>query len=391
MSRQLISRSADLKRLREEGYELEVQGGYLLIRHVPYVNSAKNVCFGVLVSKLVLAGEQTTKPDNHVAYFAGEYPCNRDGSPIEGIRHVSASQTLHEGLVVNHSFSNKPAEGYLDYHAKMTRYVEMIAAPAKALDPSATATTFAAVEDGDAESVFVYTDTNSSRAEINVISNKFTALKVAIVGLGGTGTYILDLVAKVPVAEIHLYDGDRFVQHNAFRSPGAATAEELRATPYKTDHFKAIYSRMHKGIHSHPSYIDPKNVAALGTVDFVFLAVDKAGVKKLIFEELTARGIPFVDVGMGVEAVDGRLRGTLRATSSTAKMRTHVHKRISLSDDEDDEYRSNIQIADLNMLNAALAVIKWKKLYQFYVDYEHENHTTYTIDVHMLSGDDREA
>ena len=43
MSRQLISHSADLKRLREEGYDLEIRNGYLLVKDVPYVNSRKEV------------------------------------------------------------------------------------------------------------------------------------------------------------------------------------------------------------------------------------------------------------------------------------------------------------------------------------------------------------
>jgi hypothetical protein len=37
-------------------------------------------------------------------------------------------------------------------------------------------------------------------------------------GLGGTGSYILDLVSKTPVNEILLFDSDDFLQHNAFRS-----------------------------------------------------------------------------------------------------------------------------------------------------------------------------
>ena len=74
------------------------------------------------------------------------------------------------------------------------------------------------------ETPFNYIDTASSRAEIDVVTAKLAKLKrIAIVGLGGTGSYVLDLVAKTPVWEIHLYDGDAFLQHNAFRSPGAPT------------------------------------------------------------------------------------------------------------------------------------------------------------------------
>ena len=52
--------------------------------------------------------------------------------------------------------------------------------------------------------------------------------------------------------------------------------------------------------------------------------------------------------------------------------------------------KSNIQIADLNMLNAALAVIRWKKLFGVYQDFEKELHSTYTMNVNMLLSEDRE-
>jgi hypothetical protein len=42
----------------------------------------------------------------------------------------------------------------------------------------------------------------------------------------------------------------------------------------------------------------------------------------------------------------------------------------------------------VNMLNASLAVIKWKKLAGFYVDYEREHHTTYTLSGNMLLSED---
>ena len=70
MSQSLISRSRDLKRLRDEGYDLEIRSGYLLVKDVPYVNSRREVKRGILVSTLTLAGDVTTTPDNHVAYFA---------------------------------------------------------------------------------------------------------------------------------------------------------------------------------------------------------------------------------------------------------------------------------------------------------------------------------
>jgi hypothetical protein len=53
------------------------------------------------------------------------------------------------------------------------------------------------------------------------------------------------------------------------------------------------------------------------------------------------------------------------------------------------DYSQNIQIADLNSLNAALAVIKWKKLLGFYRDLEHEHFSTYTIDGNLVTNEDQ--
>ena len=114
--------------------------------------------------------------------------------------------------------------------------------------------------------------------------------------------------------------------------------------------------------------------------------------KRPIIEKLEELGIPFVDVGMGIELVDDQLQGIVRVTTSTAKKREHVRnkKRIGLSGgDADDVYSQNIQIAELNALNAALAVIKWKKLFGFYLDLENEHFSTYTLDGNLIINEDR--
>lgn len=392
MSQQLIGRSPDLQRLRNEGYDIEVRSGYLLVKHVPYVNSRREVKFGTLVSELSLAGDVTTAPGTHVAYFIGDHPSHKDGSPIDKIRHQSLQQHLGEGITVEHSFSSKPLTGrYEDYYEKMSTYVAIISSPARALDPDVTAQTFPVIEPGQGESVFNYIDTASSRAGINVVTRKLELGKIAIVGLGGTGSYVLDLVVKTPVREIHLFDGDKFLQHNAFRSPGAPSVSELREVPQKVAYFANLYSRMRKGIVPHDGYIDASNVDQLLGMDFVFLCLDEGGAKRLVVEKLEGADAPFVDVGMGVYQVNESLAGVLRVTASTPDQREHVwaKNRIPFSGgDDNNEYSRNIQIADLNALNAALAVIKWKKLCGFYQDLEREYHSTYTLDGNIITNED---
>jgi len=390
MSQQLISRNADLKRLRDEGYDIEVRGSYLLMKNVPYVNARAQVAYGTLVSELSLAGDTTIKPSTHVAYFAGEYPCNRDGSEIVQIKHQSTRQNLGTDILVDHSFSSKPPNGYSDHYEKLATYAAIIFNPAHSLDQTATPRTFPTVEPaaGD-DSVFNYLDTASSRAEIGAVTAKLGLPSVAIVGVGGTGSYVLDLVAKTPVREIHLFDGDLFSQHNAFRSPGAPSVEELRARPLKVDYFKAKYSRMHRGIIPHPYYLDASRAEELRGIDFVFLCLDGGSSRQVLLEKLEEFGTSFIDVGMGVDQTDGSLGGILRVTTSTREKRDHVRARVpGVAADGDDAYARNIQIADLNALNAALAVVKWKKLRGFYRDLGQEHHATYTIDTSALINDD---
>jgi hypothetical protein len=203
---------------------------------------------------------------------------------------------------------------------------------------------------------------------------------VAILGLGGTGGYILDYVTKTPVREIHLFDGDRFLQHNAFRAPGAASGEELEKQPYKVDYFHGIYSKMRKGIVPHREFITAENLHLLEGMDFVFISMEAGPVKKPVIEKLLQLNIPFVEVGMGVYLRNNVLGGLLRTTAGTDKKSDHLWGRIPLSDGGvKNEYDKNIQIAELNALHAALAVIKWKKIFGFYADQRGEHYSTYAI------------
>jgi hypothetical protein len=367
-----------------------MRGAYLLVHGVPYVNASKEIKRGTLVSSLTLSSERTARPDTHVIYFMGEYPCNCDGTPISAIQHGSVNQVLDAnlGITVNHSFSNKPQNGFNDYYEKVTSYIGVISSQAAAIDGSVTARTFKVIESKDADSVFKYLDTNSSRAEINMISAKLENHKIVIIGLGGTGSYVLDFLAKTPVKEIHLFDQDLFLQHNAFRSPGAASLEQLETQPKKVDYLHGIYSNMRINIIPHAYHLGAKNADELLGMNFVFICIDDGESKKAIVQKLVAAGISFCDVGMGVEIKDGALTGIVRATTVTAAKSDHVANKISFATTADNIYSQNIQIAELNALNAALAMIKWKKVIGFYHDLGKEHDTAYLINSNNIINDD---
>ena len=396
MSRQLISLSPDLRRLVEDGYDIDVVAGYLVVREVPYVDVHRTVRRGLLVSTLDVAGDKTVSPGDHQAWFAGSVPCDTEGKPLEGMVHANLEQNLGGGLRVNHLLCSKPiGREFVDYHEKVGVFALQISSPAMRIDPTATARTGHIVASAAEETPFNYTDTSVARNNIGLLADRISGQSIGIIGLGGTGSYILDLVSKSPVKNIHLFDDDRFLQHNAFRAPGASSNADLAKHETKVRHFEQLYSKLHKGIIPHPIRMNSARLALLDDLDFVFICIDDSSIKRVFVKHLEGRGRSFIDVGMGLYQTELGLAGTIRVTTSTPAMRDHVWERQRIpmpggvgGGEGSDPYASNIQVAELNALNASLAVIRWKRIYGFYADLAGEHFATYSIDGNHMTNED---
>jgi hypothetical protein len=396
MSQKLVSLNADLSQLRADGLDISIgKSNYLLIRDVPYVNAAKQVNRGIIASVLDLAGETRVPPKSHVVFFVGEPPCDEHGSPLPGVS-PNTNQALGEGLTPNHQISRKPTTGptpgqYPNYYEKIRTYIAIICSPAQAINHDVTPYTRPIVVPAEEDdSVFNYLDTAATKAGIVEANRKLEGPKIAIVGAGATGSYLLDFVAKTPVAEIHLFDRDVFLNHNAFRCPGAPSLDELSQKQIKVDYLARIYSRMRKKIIPHNYFIDELTIEQLKQMSFVFICIDKGTGKRLLVERLQEWGIPFIDVGMGIQlGEDNTLGGIITVTTSTVNKRDHISRRTAFSDGEAvNEYSNNVQISELNALNATLAVIKWKKLCGYFDDVTKEHYSAYTIrSNHLISED----
>ena len=388
MSREQISRREDLQQLVEEGYELEVRSGYLVLHRVPYVTSGRTVKYGQLICPLV----ETGPPPDHTMFFAGEYPCDDTGAPIEALRNSSNRQELAEGLWVDHYFSARPDGGtYPDYHRKLTHYERVIGRCARRIDPTAVARAGRLVLSEDPNDPFVFMETASSRAGITRLNERLSGDRIGVVGLGGTGSYILDYVSKTRVSEIHLFDGDRFQQHNALRAPGSTTTGELERRPTKAQLYSERYGKMRSGVIAHEFDVDIDNVDVLSELDFVFVAVDDNETRRWLLSALDGMQIPFVDVGMGIEKTDENLLLGIVRTSFCETLSSSAAQRDEGGLPDVGEYERNVQIVELNALNAALAVIRWKKHREFYLDLGNEGRSTYTIDGNHMSNRRRNA
>lgn len=364
MSFDPFGHSPDLAALAHDAYELEITpGGHLLVKQVPLRTAEGGVAFGTLVIRLEMNGDVTVNPvADHAARFIGPVPCDSSGQPLTFA--TPSHEVLEPDLISDFVLSARPDPPYADYHAKVTAYVRLIEPHARLLDSNVSAQTGRPCLVQSDDWPFEYVDTASGRAGIGAMSARLTGQNIAIVGLGGTGSYILDLVAKCPVASIHLFDGDRFSTHNAFRAPGAASLETLRTGAYKVDYLRDIYAHMKRNIITHRHDLNGGNAEELRDMSFVFLAMEGGDVKRELVAALENLGLPFIDCSVGVvrpEDTDALL-ATVQVAASTPDDRETLHRHVDFGPvNDEDEYAANIQVAELNALNATMAVLWWKK------------------------------
>ncbi len=394
MSRRLTSLNPSLAKLVHDGYELEFRPGQLLVHAVPYVNAQRLIAYGTLVSELSMESPDIVgRPGSHQMHFIGEHPCYSDGRLFTPVQHSSGDFNLGNGLHAQHYFSHKRKDrhgawvDYEDYYIKVKTYVRAISGQAKILDPNVDARTHKVTSWADDTTPFIYSDTASTRAGILAINERASTLKVAIVGLGGTGGYVLDFLAPTYVREIHLFDGDYQRQHNAFRTPGAISPQTLERQLRKVEWFAEHYGQFRRGVVPHAEMIDGGNVHRLVEFDYVFICIDRGSARALILERLKETGTVVIDCGMGMQVSVGeqKLWGTVRTTVSTPANREQAARLIPLVDRDDEIYRSNIQIVEMNALNAAMAVMRWKRMVGMYADDRQETESTYNTALSQLS------
>lgn len=395
MSHSLISRSEDLSRLKSEGYVLYIRDGTLIVEDVPYEHSG-TVKRGAIVCAIEDDTTRTLRPSDHTVWWSGGEPnaalmglsrspvCSTQRQTIAGVEvslQLSIKKRQHDGAW----------EGYDDYYDKISAYAGFLTRSAKAIDPHADARTGRVVRLDEAESVFLYRDGTAGVRGLDRVNEKVSKEVVAIIGGGGTGSYILDFVSRTPVAEVRIFDDDLLKAHNGYRYPGAVSAEDILKRHRKVDFLSERYSGFRRCIFPYPEAVTGELPSAVLTATFVFLAIDKPSEKRGIVSSLLSRRIPFVHVGMSVNpwGADGN---ELQATAATTLMAPEddwnmesAGKYIGFVDSEElGIYMSNAQVVELNALNAAFAVIQWKKYRGIYASIG-EVDTTYDTERQLLA------
>ena len=229
-------------------------------------------------------------------------------------------------------------------------------------------------------SPFKIPNTFEARAAIGPVQDRIRGQGIAIIGLGGTGSYVLDLVAKTPVKEIHLLDSDDVKWHNFMRAPGAPTAEEIesrRKGPLsKVDYYHSKYASLREGINPHAIRMDSPSMFGefllAHPIDYAFVCIDQltdgdSPRQDVVYCALSEAAVPFIDSGVSItvegRAVRGAVTTSFYEAASMAWKGTIPNAKV-----EGDVlgYR-NVQLPEVNALAASLAVMEWRRRTEQYV------------------------
>lgn len=364
----LASRNPFIDKIINQGYDVGFINAHLVIFGVPYLNASGELKYLDLICPLDLREEYLIdRPSDHKVYYAGEIPCNIDGQKISAGTSEEV-RTVSDQIVGSRMLSSKP-EGMSQYDSideKINQYLALISSPAVHKYPDATPRRALKKHLEAALSPLKFPDTLSAREGVVDLSHKLLEQNVAIIGCGGTGAYVLDFLAKTHIEEIHLFDDDIIHVHTLFRLPGVYGEKHLGMS--KVEALADTYGHFHGGVKQHPERVDQNNIACLAVFDFVFVCVDDAPSRQMIAQACHSASVPFVDVGMGLNKGANGLYGFVRTAGGERgdfdKLNGTQH--LPAKNAHDREYRSQPQIAELNALNAAMAVIRFKQHMGFF-------------------------
>ena len=293
-----------------------------------------------------------------------------DGNPIESC--IDGDGKTWSTISIRKGSQGSPEE---DESARdlIHRYAKQIVGAVSAAGYSETASL-------TIRNPFRIPNTFEARAAIGPVQDRIRHQRIAIIGLGGTGAYVLDLVAKTPVMEIHLLDSDDADWHNFMRAPGAPTADEIESRHNgrlrKVDYYYSKYASLREGIHPHAVRVDSQSTfsefLSAHPIDCAFVCIDQLADddsprQDVVYCALSEAMVPFIDSGVSITVDDGSVRGAV-TTSAYAAGSMEWKDAIPNARVEGDVpgYR-NVQLPEVNALAAALAVMEWRRLTAQYV------------------------
>jgi molybdopterin/thiamine biosynthesis adenylyltransferase len=139
---------------------------------------------------------------------------------------------------------------------------------------------------------------------------RLQAVRVGVVGCGGTGSVVVQMLAHLGVRDLVLVDPDVVELSNLNRLVGATRVDARRSRP-KVRVAQRLVKQVHPGaqVRALPVLVgDSSAITALKGLDLLFGCTDDHG-SRLILNQLAVQYlIPYLDLGAGLQtAEDGRL------------------------------------------------------------------------------------
>ena len=368
-----MSRKDRLTAFSEQvGFTIEVESDAVRAVRVPclFVGRVPGTC------TIETSYDPTTgKPDNRIGgdvhavqvTIDGEYDgrvYHADGTPIGA--HVGGDAKTWSKISIKRGAQGHP-EPDETAHDLLHRYAKHIVGAVSAAgytEPAALAM----------PDPFHIPNTFEARAAIAPVQDRIRGQRIAIIGLGGTGAYLLDLIAKTPVADIHLLDADCVDWHTLKRAPGAPSGEEIElvraGSLLKVDYYHSKYAAFREGIHPHPVRVDSSSMFAKfvsdHAIDYVFVCIDQltdgeSARQDAVYLAVTEAGVPFIDSGVSITLEDCAVRGAVTTSAYDAGSLEWQDVIPNSKVDGDAPGYRNVQLPEVNALAASLAVMEWRR------------------------------
>lgn len=107
----LLARDPDLTRLLDDGYDVVVHAGHIIVRHIPYVTENRTVEHGFLAYPVTISGDRLVSGTDHRIWFSGSAPCDEHGRPLALAN--PETRVIAEGMQANFMLSSKPSPDVL--------------------------------------------------------------------------------------------------------------------------------------------------------------------------------------------------------------------------------------------------------------------------------------
>ena len=356
----------------QAGFGVEVESGVVRAVRVPclFVGGVPGTC-----TVETSYDPATEKPDNRIGgdvhavqiTIDGEYDgrvYHADGTPIGNL--VGGDGKTWSNISIKRSDRGRP-EPDETAHDLLHRYAKHIVGAVSAAGYSEPAAL--AIPDP-----FHIPNTFEARAAIAPVQDRIRGQRIAIIGLGGTGAYLLDFIAKTPVSEIHLLDSDCVDWHTLKRAPGAPTAEEIElvraGSLLKVDYYHSKYAAFRDGIHPHSVRVDSSSMFAEflsdHPIDYAFVCIDQfadgdSARQDAVYRAVSEAGVPFIDSGVSITLEDSAVRGAVTTSAYDAGSDAWKDAIPNAKLDGGAPGYRNVQLPEVNAAAATFAVMEWRR------------------------------